>query len=125
MTPFNQVNTFQRIVLLSSSELDSPNVTFIAMLDPVKRHSSPPKHQQLLPRQHSVASHKTGSFIHAAMQTSNFASHLALTSCYQYYVRINMIIWSILTWYCFNTLRTGLFKLFKHLFPGFFTILTL
>jgi len=25
----------------------------------------------------------------------------------------------------FNTLRTGLFKLFKRLFPGFLTILTL
>ena len=32
--------------------------------------------------------------------TSNLASHLALTLCYQYYVRINMVIQSISTWYC-------------------------
>ena len=40
----------------------------------------------------SVTSQKIWSFIHTAMQTSNLASHLALASCYQYYVRINMII---------------------------------
>jgi hypothetical protein len=99
MTLRHQVSTFRKIVQLSSSESDSTSVPFVTKLDPVKRHSSPPKYQELLTR-HSVTYGKIGSFTHTAMLTSNLASHLALTSFYC--VRINMIIQIISIWYCFN-----------------------
>jgi len=97
MTFCHQVRIFPRIVLLSSSESGRPRVPFVAMFVPIKRHSSPPKHQKLLTQQHSVSSHNIRSFIHTAMLTSTLASHLALTLCYQYYVIIIMIIQSIST----------------------------
>jgi len=85
MTFCYQVNIFARIVFRS------PRVPFVAMLDLMKRHSSPQKLQKLLAEWHSITSHKSGNFIQTAMPNSNLASHLALTSRYQYYVRINII----------------------------------
>jgi hypothetical protein len=77
-------------LLLSSSESGSTSVPFVTMLGPTKRHSIPPKDQDLRVQWHSVT----------PMLTPNLASHLALTSCYWYYIRINMIIQSIYKWYC-------------------------
>jgi hypothetical protein len=93
MTFSHQVNIFPRIVF------PCPRVPSVAMLDLMKRHTSPWKEQKLLAQWHSVASHKSENFIQTAMPTSNLASHLALTSCYQYYVPINIIIQSISKWY--------------------------
>jgi len=42
MTLCHNVSSFPGTVLLSSSESGSPSVPFVAMLDPMKRHSSPP-----------------------------------------------------------------------------------
>jgi hypothetical protein len=99
MTLCHQVSTFPRIVLLSSSESGSWSVHFVTMLGRIKEHSSLPKHQDL-PVRHSVTSHRIGSFIHIAVLTLNLASHLAFTSCYQYYVTTNMIIQSICVCVC-------------------------
>jgi len=99
----HQVSNFPMIELLSSTGWGSLSVLFVAMLDSVKRQSIPPKHHKQLTQWHSIAFRKIGSFIHAAMLTSNLASHLAPISCYEYYVRINMIIQSISIWFCINT----------------------
>jgi len=41
-----QVNIVPKIVLISSSESGRPRVPFVAMLNRMKRHSIPPKHQE-------------------------------------------------------------------------------
>ena len=74
------------IRLVSFQGLNCFHLQSEAMLDPVKGQSIPPKYHKQLTQRHSIAYCKIG-----------------LISCYEYYVRINMIIQSISILFCFNT----------------------
>jgi len=88
MTFCHQVNIFPRIVLLSSSQSGRPSVPFVAMVDIMKKNSSPPKQRNLFAQQHIVTSHKIRSYANLKP---------GITLCYQYYVRNNTIIQNVST----------------------------
>jgi len=97
----HQVSNFHRIILFHSQS-QAVKVCLLLQCFTLWRGSPVLQNIRNYLHNYSVASRKIWCFIHTTMWSSNLASLLALTSCYQSYVRFNMIIQSISAWYCLN-----------------------